>query len=201
MIVLIGQAAWPVAPVIRIKDRTPAKVLATLRIITTSVWGSVLNALPCRSHRLCRSCLRPRPQPPDQPSGHDQPDRNQLRAGHRSAKHRSPPRIVPQELQKESRHAVNEHTRAEYLAIEFPALQQPHQKEEVRELHRRLEQLRRLQRYVQRSPGNPVRPRIGEGHTPPALPFFSITASRGKASNAPNRVSQRQPRRKRIAGS
>src|SRR5271166_1983835 len=113
-----------------------------------------LAYLPRRPHRLRRNILSPRPQPPNEPAADHQPERNQLRPGHRPAKDRPAPRIVSQIFQEEPRYAIDEQERAKYLPIELPALQQPHQEEEVRQLDRRLEQLRRLQRHVQRSAGN-----------------------------------------------
>ena len=49
------------------------------------------------------------------------------------------PGIVAQEFQEESSYAIDEQECAKNLAVEFSALQQPHQKQEIRQLHRRLE--------------------------------------------------------------
>ena len=157
--------------------------------------------LPRRSHRLRRHVLRPRPQPPDQPAADNQPYRNQLRARHRAAEHRPAARIVAQKFQKKSRHAVNKHERTEHLAIEFSTLQQPHQEEEIRQLHRRLEQLRRLERHVERSAGNRVCQGIRKHYAPEMMRLFPIAASRREAADASNCMSQGQPWRKRIASS
>ena len=95
-----------------------------------------------------RDCLRPGPQPPDHAASDHQSNRDQLSAAHGSVEHRAAAGIVAQEFEEEAGDAVDEHERAEDLAIEFPALEQPHEKEEVREFDREFKQLRGFQRDV-----------------------------------------------------
>jgi hypothetical protein len=157
-------------------------------------------SLPRGSDRPRRNRLRPGPQPPDQSTGKHQPHRDQLRARHRAAKDRPAAVIVAQIFEEESGDAVDEHERANDLAFKLPALEQPHEEEEIRQLHRRLEQLRGFEGFVQGRSRNGVRQRIVEDYAPPVMRLFPVAASRGKAADAAYSVSQRQAGRKRVAG-
>src|SRR6202050_5462915 len=121
----------------RYRDPDPYSLIPAI-----SISSAQRSGLPRSLKRLRRHILRPGPQPPDHTAAYHQPDCDQLRPRHRPAKHRPAPRIVPQIFQKKSRHTIDEQERAKHLAIEFSVLQKPHQEEEVRQLDRRLEQLR-----------------------------------------------------------
>src|SRR5271169_4392083 len=76
------------------------------------------------------------------------------------------------------------------LAVEFPAFQQPHQKEEVCEFDRGLEQLCWLKRLSERRSGNGRCQRIGESYAPPVMSFLSVAAPCGEAADASDGVSE-----------
>src|ERR1700686_3796958 len=81
---------------------------------------------PCGERGLprsvCRQSLHPRPQPPDQPAQHDQPNGDQLGAAHNAAEHRPASGIVAQELKEIAGHAIKEEVSPNYLSVELLVL-------------------------------------------------------------------------------
>ena len=67
-------------------------------------------------------------------------------------------------------------------------------------LHNHLVKLRRVQRYVERGPDDLLGQRIVEGHGPRHVGFAAPATASGEATDAAERVSQRQSWRKDVAG-
>src|SRR5437588_1128732 len=103
-------------------------------------------SLPCG---LCRNGLgHTTLEPPDQTSGNDQPDRDQLRPRQRAPENFATTRIAAQKFKEESRDTVEEQIGANYLPIEFLARQKPGEEEEIRQLYRRFKKLSGLKRMA-----------------------------------------------------
>ena len=133
-------------------------------------------------------------QPPDEASGNDQPDRDELCSRHSAAEDGTPAGIVADEFQKEPGHSVDEHKCADDLAIKFLALEQPHQDEKISKLDRRFKQLCGFKWYVQGRAGDGVRERITEDDTPPMMSWFAVATSGGETTETANGVTKSEPR-------
>src|SRR5690348_446713 len=147
---------------------------------------------------LERQCLRSRTKPPDQAAAHDKQKRDQLRARHHASENFAAARIVAQEFEQIPGYAVQKQVSAEDLAIKFLAAKQPHQQHEVRQLHRRFEQLGRFERNSERGSNLFVSKLTGEGDSPEMMSLLAIAATCGKAANAADGMPKSQSWRKRI---
>src|SRR5450631_3046578 len=101
------------------------------------------------ARRARRNRPHPRPQPPDNSTSDDQTNRNQLGSRHGPAENFATPGIIAQEFKKEASHPVKHEECAHYLPVEFPALKQPGENEEIRDLDGRFKKLRRLEPLIQ----------------------------------------------------
>src|SRR4029077_4569409 len=116
-------------------------------------------------------------QPPDQPAGDHEKNRDQLVPRHRTTKHRSPASIIANEFQEKPRHAVKNQVSAKHLAIEFLPSEHPHQNKEISQLHGRLKELRGLERLIQWSTHQVMSHWVGKSHTPNLSRRLAIAAA------------------------
>src|SRR6476469_10293765 len=162
------------------------------RLETQDQTHNTKNLGPDTGHLRPDTGSHPTLEEPDHPAHHHQPNRDQLRSTHQSSEHKPAPRVSAQKLEKEPRYAIQNQIRSKHLAIEFFPLQHPHQQKEIRQLHRRLKQLRWLERLVQRRAHQIMRYGIRERHAPPRMRRLAETAPGRETPHAPNRVTQRQ---------
>src|SRR5882724_20291 len=98
-------------------------------------------------HRFRHSTL----EPPDESAADHEQDRDQLCAGHDSAKDFAASRIATQELDKVALNSVQDHEAGKHLPIKLLSFEQPHQENKVKEFGGGFDQLRRFQSNSQRS--------------------------------------------------
>jgi hypothetical protein len=123
-----------------------------------------------------------------------------LRTRHGSAENGAAAGIAAEIFEEKAGDTVNEHECAENLAVELSAFQKPHQEKEIREFDCRFEKLGWFERNVERRSGDVVRQRIGKGHAPPVMGFFSVAAAGGKAADAAEGVAEGKSGGEGIAG-
>ena len=143
--------------------------------------------------------LRTASQPPDQPTAHDQQNRNQLCSRHQPAEDFAASGIVAQEFDEVTLDAVQDHEAAPNLSVELLAPEQPHQQQKIEELGRGFDQLRRLNPDAERSPANSIRQRIREDDAPEVIGRFAITAAGRKTTKASKDVPKSQRSHRRCA--
>src|SRR6266852_3326105 len=139
-------------------------------------------------------------QPPDQPAGDDQENRNQLRASHHSPEDRTAPGIIADEFQEVACDPIEDEISSKNLSIKLLAVEHPSQDEEIRQLNSGFKKLRRRDRFIQWGANYSVRNRVGKRHPPEVMRRLPIAAASGKTAYPSNRVPERQSRSKSIAG-
>src|ERR1700758_5877713 len=108
--------------------------------------------------------------------------------------------VVTQELEQEACNAVEEQVGSNHLAVKFLSGQQPGQKEEICQFHRRFEELSWFQWDSERRSHPGVGQRVLECHSPDGVGLFAVAAASGKAPYPPNGMSQGQSGREGVAG-
>src|SRR6267154_6646855 len=137
----------------------------------------------------CDLNFRRGPQIPDQPSGKDKSNRNQLSPGQQSAKVWAPAAgIAAQELKQEACNPVQKQVSPEDLAVEFLARQHPGKRHKNNQLRRGLKQLCRLQRLIQWRADILRRQRVGESHAPEVGGRFPEATTGREAAQSPDGV-------------
>src|SRR2546428_10561737 len=88
-------------------------------------------------------------QPPDQPAGDDQENRDQLCACHHPPEDRTTARVIADEFQEVACDPIENEIGSEDPPVKFFALEHPGQDEEIRQLDSGFKKLRRLERFIQ----------------------------------------------------
>src|SRR6266403_435534 len=123
-------------------------------------------------------------EPPDESTANHEQDRDQLCAGHDSAKDFAASGIAAQKLDEIALNPIQDHKSRKHLPIKLLALEQPHQQNKIEEFGRGFDQLRRFQGNSQRRPRPVVRQLAVERYAPEVMGFFSIAAAGRKTSKA-----------------
>jgi len=137
--------------------------------------------------------LRAALQPPDQPTTDDEQNRNQLRSRHQAAEDFAASGIVAQELDEVTFDSIQNHESTPHLSIKFLTLEEPGEEQEIAELGRGLDQLRRFNPDAEWSSTDRIRQRIIEDHTPEVARRFAVTATGRETAEAAEYVSKGKP--------
>ena len=148
---------------------------------------------------LGRDCFRSGAEPPDDASGEDQENGDQLGAAHEAAENDAASGVAAEKLQQEAGDAIKDQICGEDLAIELFALDHPGKQEEIGQLDGGLEKLRGLQGATEGRFRNAGCQRIGKSDSPEMIGRFAEAAAGGETADASDGVAESKPGRECIA--